>query len=402
MKRSTPNDRPKADKVINIHLPEDRTRLRAALVVAALVIAVASFAYGVNALVSTDAGVQEITALTGEMNASDDFTLYYNLGQDGADATDERREIRSLYTEAATDAFEIFSADSEFEDRHNVWYLNRHPNEEVVVDAALYDAFELLEAYGARYHYLAPFNEFYTALFASATDAEAAEYDPRLNAAVGDFFAEAIEYARDPGHVSVELLGDNTVRLAVSDEYLAYAEENGIGRFIDFSWLGNAFIADYIAGVLTGAGYDRGALMSTDGYMRSFDSTGTEYSFTFTHREGNTVSGLATLSFSGTVSIVYLRDYPADASDTGSCYTYAGGTLRSAYLDPADGLDRTALPELAAYSYDGSCAETALMLAPLYIAGDFDESGLEALADSGVSVYYTENGELQFVEARTR
>ena len=100
-KRSVQNDRPTVDKVIHIPMPEDRIKLRTVLVIALIVIAVAAFAFGVNSLVSTDAGLQEITVLSGEMNAGEDFTFYYNLGYNGADATDERREVRALYTEAA-------------------------------------------------------------------------------------------------------------------------------------------------------------------------------------------------------------------------------------------------------------------------------------------------------------
>lgn len=88
MKRnSVPNDRPPVRKIINIELPEGRLGLRIALVIVLIVLAVASFALGINSLVSTDAGLTEITALSGEMNAGSSFTFYYYLGYGGADAT---------------------------------------------------------------------------------------------------------------------------------------------------------------------------------------------------------------------------------------------------------------------------------------------------------------------------
>lgn len=155
-RKSAPNDRPVIDKTIHIPLPENKLKLRTALVIALIVLAVASFAFGVNSLVGTDAGMAEITVLSGEMNAGDDFTFYYNLGFGGADATDERREVRSLYSQAATDALEIFSSDVEAEGGGNLYYLNSRPNEDVAVDGALYSALEQLEGSGTRYHYLAP------------------------------------------------------------------------------------------------------------------------------------------------------------------------------------------------------------------------------------------------------
>ena len=395
-KRSVQNDRPTVDKVIHIPLPEDRIKLRTVLVIALIVIAVAAFAFGVNSLVSTDAGLQEITVLSGEMNAGEDFTFYYNLGYNGADATDERREVRALYTEAATDALELFSSDIEAEGRSNIWYINRHPNERVVVDGALYAALALLEESGTRYHYLAPLYEQYYALFNSAGDAEAAEFDPRLNPVQGEFFAEALAYINDPESVRLELLGDNTVCLRVSDEYLSFAGDNAVERYIDLTWMKNAFIADYIADALSSAGYTHGAVISDDGFMRCLDDeTGTEYSFTFSHRDGTSVSNIATLQFSGTVSIAYLHDYPLESGNSGEYYVYGDGTVRSAFLDPEDGLDRSCIPELAAYSFDGGCAALALKLAPVFISDTLSVDALEALEKDGITVYYTEDGALR-------
>lgn len=395
MKRnSLPNDRPVVQKSIKIELPEGRLGLRLALVIVLIALAVGSFALGIGSIFSTEPGLAEISALSGEMNAGSDFTFYYYLGYGGEDATDERRALRSLYTEAATQALALFSAEIE-SGEGGLYYLSRHPNEEVRVDAALYSALETLEASGTRYHYLAPLYEQYRALSSSGSDAEAAQYDPRLDAAQGEFFAQTAAYASDEAAVGLELLGEGRVRLRVSEDYLAFARENGIGAFLSLGWMENAFVADYLAGVLAGAGYTRGALISEDGFMRCLDAeTGTEYTFDFTHREGNTVTSLAQLHFSGNVSLACLRDYPAAGSGAEGYYQYADGALRSPYLDAADGLDRCCAPELCAYSFDTGCAALALALAPVFIADTLDMGALETLEIAGISVYYTSNGAL--------
>lgn len=394
-RKSAPNDRPVIDKTIHIPLPENKLKLRTALVIALIVLAVASFAFGVNSLVGTDAGMAEITVLSGEMNAGDDFTFYYNLGFGGADATDERREVRSLYSQAATDALEIFSSDVEAEGGGNLYYLNSRPNEDVAVDGALYSALEQLEGSGTRYHYLAPLYEQYYAMFNSASDAEAAEYDPRLNDAQAEFFSQIAAFASDSGEIALELLGDNKVRLHVSEECMRFAEANGVTTFIDLTWMKNAFIADYIAQELIDAGYTHGALISDDGFMRCLDDeTGAEYSFTFSHRDGTTITNLSTLQFSGTVSIAYLHDYPLESGNSGGYYLYSDGALRSAFLDTADGLDRSCVPELAAYSFEDGCAGLALRLAPVFISSDLDMNELAELEKDGITVYYTQDGVL--------
>ena len=394
-RKSAPNDRPVIDKTIHIPLPENKLKLRTALVIALIVLAVASFAFGINSLVGTDAGMAEIPVLSGAMNAGDDLTFYYNLGFGGADATDERREVRSLYSQAATDALEIFSSDVEAEGGGNLYYLNSRPNEDVAVDGALYSALEQLEGSGTRYHYLAPLYEQYYAMFNSASDAEAAEYDPRLNDAQAEFFSQIAAFASDSGEIALELLGDNKVRLHVSEEYMRFAEANGVTTFIDLTWMKNAFIADYIAQELIDAGYTHGALISDDGFMRCLDDeTGAEYSFTFSHRDGTTITNLSTLQFSGTVSIAYLHDYPLESGNSGGYYLYSDGTLRSAFLDTADGLDRSCVPELAAYSFEDGCAGLALKLAPVFISSDLDMNELAELEKDGITVYYTQDGVL--------
>lgn len=388
------NDRPAIQKSIKIQLPEGRLGLRLALVIVLIALAVGSFALGINSIFSTEAGLAEVSALSGEMNAGESFTFYYYLGYDGTNATDERRTLRSLYTEAATDALELFGADIESE-TVGLCYISRHPNEDIEVGQALYSAFELLEESGTRYHYLAPLYAQYHALCSSQSDVEAAQYDPRLDAAQGEFFARTAAFASDEGSVDIELLGEGRVRLSVSEEYLAFAQENGISSFVDLGWMENAFIADYIAGALIEAGYTRGALISDDGFMRCLDGeTGTEYSFGFSHREGNAVTNLATLHFSGSVSLACLRDYPAAGSGAAGYYQYEDGSLRSSYLDTADGLDRCCVPELCASSFDTGCAGLALKLAPLFIAGSLDAEALEMLEIAGITVYYTSNGAL--------
>ena len=75
------------------------------------------------------------------------------------------------------------------------------------------------------------------------------------------------------------MLGDNKVCLNVSDEYLAFLQENGVDSLIDFGWLKNAFVVDYLAEVMIARGYTLGAITSYDGYTRNFDSLNTEYAF---------------------------------------------------------------------------------------------------------------------------
>lgn len=389
MKRLFGKGRPAAGQTGHIELSEDRIKLRTVLLILALLVAVGAFAYGVNALFSSEPGLQEITVqASGKRNCGDDFTFYYYLGAGEVSATAEQKAVRPLYSQAAVDAYRIFNADEAFDGVQNLWYLNQHINEAVAVDPALYEALVLLEQSGTRLHYLGPVYEVYFSLFQCTGDQETAAYDPFVNAEMGAFCGETAGYANDPDQIGLELLGNGTVRLWVSEDYLRFARENGITRFVDLFWMKNAFIADYIAEVLAENGYTRGTLISRDGFVRHLDDTpGAEFAFTLSRRDGVTVYEAETLRFSCAVSLVYLRDYPLGEADAGNYYVRADGVIRFPYIDPADGLCRSAVPQIAASSAKLGCAQLLLKIAPLYIAGSLDPAALQALGAESIAVY---------------
>ena len=66
-----------------------------------------------------------------------------------------------MYSNLCSEAYRIFQSDEEYfgaddAPAANLAYLNKHPNEVVTVDSALYSAFELIRDNGSRYPYLAP------------------------------------------------------------------------------------------------------------------------------------------------------------------------------------------------------------------------------------------------------
>ena len=65
--------------------------------------------------------------------------------------------------------------------------------------------------------------------------------------------------------------------------------------------------------------------------------------------------------------------------------------MLAAYLDVADGLQRTAADELIVYSETASCGELALKLAPIYVAETLDTAALTALAGEGVFSVWCED-----------
>lgn len=400
MKRTVRDNRdlPHPKPVEKIALSDKGTRLRLVLVIVLVLVAVAAFVYGVVSMLGAEDGWTTIEAeSSADINCGSEFVFQYRLGAGGLSATAEKKAVTALYTEAVVKAYRLFNNDAEgsaadggsgADDvdaagggnavngdseilEHNVRYLNSHPNEEIQVDGVLYRAFALCEEYGNRNLYLAPVYEQYDSLFYCAEDWETESFDPLQNAELAADFKELAAYARDAEKVRVELLGNNTVRLYVSEDYLQYARQEFITGFIDFYWMKNAFIADYVAELMIENGFTNGCLSSYDGFRRNLDDSETEYSLGMYDRVGNTVYPAAVMRYSGRRSVVCLRDFGMNSLDFQHYYELENGQIRTAYLDVADGLCRAAAASLLCYSDSQGCAELLLQMIPVYIADTF-------------------------------
>ncbi len=184
--------------------------------------------------------------------------------------------------------------------------------------------------------------------------------------------------------------------MKVSPEYQAFAEENDIESYIDFYWMKNAFIADYLADVLISNGYTRGSLSSFDGFIRNLDGSGTQYSFNIYNRFEGSVYPAAVMQYTGPSSIVYLRDYIMNDLDSQYYYRLENGEVRTSYLDVQDGRCKSSRSDLVCTSQNSGCAEVLLQMAPLYIADSFQKEKVAELANNGIYSVYCENGEVLY------
>ncbi len=378
--------------VEKVELSEKHVKLRFVLVILLALIGATGIGFGVSSLFGADSGWREIEAKSQELNCSDDFIFLYYLGGSGISASAENRALTLAYSEAAGEAYRLFTNDSDFDGVHNVRYINQHPNQEIQVEEALYQAFSKLEEYGDRHLYLAPVYMQYDDIFSSNDDTEAMYYDPYRNEEVAAEYADIAAYARDSASVNLDLLGDNKIRLTVSSEYLAYAEENAITSFIDFFWMKNAFIADYLAEAMISKGYTRGCLSSYDGFIRNLDDGGFKYSVNLYDRVGSAVYPAALVDYTGPMSMVYLRNYGINARDKEHYYELQDGTIRTPYLDMEDGLCKSSRSDFLCYGEQASCAEVLLQMTPIYIADSFQAEQVDALKNDGIYSVYCDNG----------
>jgi len=351
-----------------IELPGGRIWPRAVLVVVLIAVAAGAFAYGIQALLQQDPGWQQIEAVSPQTAATQELTLRYLVK-----TQEEQRTLPSIYTQAADRAYKIFSGEL-YDGIQGIGYLNGHPGETVTVEPELYHALELLESSGSRYLCYAPVYERYRGIYSCQEDSETEYFDPALSQETASYLEQARTFAGNPSAVKVMLLGDNQVKLTVSQAYREFARENEIGDYLDFFWLRNAFTVDAVADALTAAGYTGGVLSSFEGFSRVLGEG--SYAFTLYTRQGDSIVQAALLDYTGPKSVVTFREFPLNPTDQAYYYVRSDGTVRTPYIGEADSLCHGTVPSLAAFDRELGCAELALALLPVYTADVLDETAL--------------------------
>ena len=223
-------------------------------------------------------------------------------------------------------------------------------------------------------------------------------YDPSRNPELGEYARQVAAFVADPAHIRLVLQEENRVTLQVSEEYLAFAEQYGIADLVDFGWMKNAFIADFLAQKLIDAGLTNGYLASYDGFTRNLDTRGHTYSFNLFDRMGNDIYIAGVWEYEAPSSIVFLRNFPLSSVDAGDYYLYADGTTTHRMLDIADGMCKTATENLVCYSKYATCGEMALAAAPLFIAQQLDTEALNSLTQKGIFSIWFEGSHLFYNE----
>lgn len=397
--RNRSGNHPKPVK--RIELEEKFPKGRLVLTVALILIGACALGYALVSFLTAEEGWTTIEASSSEINCADEFIFQYYLGAGEMSATAENKAISTLYTEAARTAYQLFHTSQGFDGVHNLYYINQHPNEEIAVDEVLYNAFAAIEAHDNRAIYLAPVYVQYSNLFGCNDDVETVNFDPYQNEEIADYFAEIISFAGDRNAINIQLLGNHRMKLCVSDAYMDYASEVGFSEYIDFYWMKNAFVVDYIADTMRENGFVRGSISSYDGFVRNLDDvSGTEYAFNLFDREGTSVYQAGVMRYDHAMSIVYLRNYPINSSlDWQHYYEFQNGELRTTYVDVADGYCKSAVNNLVSYSYNSSCAEVLLQVMPVYINDHFETERLTRLAQGGVYSIYCEEHQIRYNES---
>lgn len=364
--------------VIRAEVTEKNKTARIIAAAVLLLIGVIALTSAFMGLLGRDGGWQEVQITADTRNCSEDFFFQYHFS--GTAATAVSRQLQGLYEEACVKAYQLFTPDEEIPGINNVYYVNHHPNEEILVDPVLYHAFEKLQ--GTPWLNMGPVYSYYNRILYNTEETFLGELDPALNEDARAYVAQLAQYASDPQMVKLELLGENRVKLHVSEPYLKFAQDEEFENFIDFSYMTNGFIIDYLAEQLISAGLTDGYLVSVDGYTRNL-CRNDSFCFNIYDRVRGVIYPAGVLTYNGPISMVYLKNYPTAESDAN--YRIVEDHYVHLMADPEDGMYRTAAANLVSYSYDGGCADILLRMLPGFI-------GEEMLVPEDVFSLWCENG----------
>ena len=383
---------PVMPRIIKLEVSEKNMRGRLIAVVVLLAIAFTAIGIAVKGVFTTEPGWKVMDCYADIITYSDDFVFSYYLGSEG-NATAEERAINAVYSQGMEEAFRFFSDQALEDGTKNLAYLNDHLNETVTIEGPLYDALEKLENAGLRHAYLAPVYLEYKPVFLSQNTSEAAVYDPMRNDELKTYVQEAAAYANDPAHVRLEMLGNDQVCLGVSEEYQVFLETHEIDTVLDLNWMTNAFVCDYVADLLIQQGFTKGFIASYDGFTRNLGGLEDEFRFNLFNRVDQTYDLAGALGYKGAFSVVYLRDYPMSEADRWHYMAYEDGQITTIFLDPTDGMSKSAVTDLVVYAADKSCAELLTVAAPAMIAEELDVQSLmtaNAIWSEGNTLFHTE------------
>lgn len=368
----------------HFELSDKNRTVRWVLIIILLVIAAVSLTAGLMGALQTPAGWQSVTPNTTQLNCSTEFVLHYEYGAGEKSATEESKALRTLYGKAVEDAWKLFFNEAGNTDLTGMYAINQHLNEQITVDSGLYAALEQMVESGSRALYLAPVYAEYNRVFYSESDGFALQFDPTQNEEQRAYVQTLADFANDPKAVQLVLSGENKVKLQVSQEYLDFKKENELRYLIDFGWLRNAFIADYIATVLTDNDFTNGYIASVDGFTRNLDQRGNTYSLNLFNLREEGIDVAAVMDYAAPQSLVFLRSYPMSKLDSVRYYQFADGRTVFSMIDPTDGQCKAATDNLVSYSAKLGCGQLALAMMPVYVADTFAEEALDVLAEQDI------------------
>ena len=205
-----------------------------------------------------------------------DFDFVYYV--DGTTLENQNRidAISAEYSNQLAYFYSSFDEANVYEHYPSIGKVNKSNNEEVTLSEFTYNA--LYDAYqktinGVNYSIFAePIYTYWYSIFNKLTMEEVEAADPLNNETTLSVLTALSTYIKDRNHVDLKFLGENKVKLEMSEEYKTYLSDYGLNDcVIGLNNLKTAYIAKNIVSYLRQYNYTGGYLHSRDGMIFQLD-----------------------------------------------------------------------------------------------------------------------------------
>ncbi len=352
-----------------IELNDNHVKLRIIILIALIPIAIAGFSIFFINLFSKKSGFEEInvSSSTADPVSDDELTFYYNLGKSGNSPTDDFKKVTESYSRHLDYAYKSLNKYKEVDEYKNLYYLNRHPNETMKVSTLLYDSLKKVYDTDPKILYLGPITTLYENYIKNGNDGS----NP-TNPSVKQYIDSIVNYIKSD--ISIDFLNDYNIKLNVSDNYLNILDELSVNDILDFSYLRNAFILDYVSTQLISDGFKYGNIQSYDGYYINLDDT-YNYKYDVYDIIDRKLISTCYVDFMGKYNIVNYRNFAINNMDY-SRFRIVDDKLTSLYINPNDGKNYESIKNLTSYSKTKSLVDIVLETKDIYINNNFNENNI--------------------------
>lgn len=365
--------------VKKIELDERHIKLRIILLIVFSLLAVGAIFFTLYKIANKDNGWQQVTLRTRDSaKLENDFYFSYYVK-----SASEYRKVSAAYDKYFISAKKDLDDNNDYS--NNVYYINHHPNTEIEISPFLYECFSDILS-DTNYLYLGSINHYYDQIIYNIDDTFINKYDPMSNTDIANIVNDLLTYINN-GDVELKLLDDNKIKLYVSNDYLSFLDYHDIDKIIDFSWLENAYIIDYLKTNLKKDGFKRGIIRTYDGYNISLDDDSYNYKYTLFDEINNHSGKIGEFIYNANSTIVNFKNFIVYNKDMSFIRYMSDNTRRTYYISNIDGFSKASTRYLLSYS-NNSCVKTAKMLSNIYINDTFDESLINLNKDNYNFIWY--------------
>lgn len=298
--------------------------IRLLILAALLIVIVVSVVIIVNQS-KTKGGITNISNDSSKYSGQlSDYKFYYNLSEENAGA--QSLLLEREYANSFDKIYELVDEYDEFKEINNIYYINNHINEDIVLNPILYNYLKKVYDLNPFYLFEAPIYSYWEGMIYSKDINQRNEIEPENNIEMKDSIDYFINTSLN--NISIDFKDNYTIKLNVNDDYKKINDEDS---YMSFSLFYDAIIMDYIKAYMTNLGYINGYLISRNGFYIDLGLT-VDNSILLTSKEYN--DGYYSLKCESKNSYICIYDYK---SSTEYPYYEYNGSKRSLFINPNTG-----------------------------------------------------------------